>query len=347
MNKAALILLATVTLYSCSSTQLVYLSVKEPAPVTIPSYIKNIGIINRALPSSKSNKIIDQVDKVLSLEGKNLDKDGAGASIAGLITELQKDGKFNEVKALDPAGLKTVGLDVFPASLGWDEVEKICRENKMDALFALEVFDTDSKLSYTANPVNMKVPVVGNVPGIEHQANMLTVVKTGWRIYDPSGKNILDEYAISRQLSFSGRGLNPVAAAAAVMNRNEAVKEVAGQVGQAYGLRIIPFWIRVNRDYYVKGTDNFVIAKRKAQTGNWDEAGKLWEKETNNSDTKVAGRACYNMAIISEINGDMEAAIKWAQRSYENYNNKLALHYVNLLKNRQVKDEIVQNQNAQ
>ena len=93
------------------------------------------------------------------------------------------------------------------------------------------------------------------------------------------------------------------------------VKEVASQVGQAYALRIIPFWIRVNRDYYVRGTDNFVIAKRKAQTGNWDDAGKLWEKETSSGDRKIAGRACYNMAIISEINGDLDAAIKWAQRS--------------------------------
>lgn len=299
------------------------------------------------MPSSKSNKVIDAVDKVLSLEGKNLDKDGAQASIEGLTDELQKNGKFNEVKALRPAGLKTVGLDVFPSSLSWDEVEKICRDNNMDALFALEVFDTDSKLSYSANPVNMNIPVVGNVPGIEHQVNMLTVVKTGWRIYDPSSKNILDEYALSKQLYFSGRGINPVVAAAAIMDRNEAVKEVANKVGQAYALRIIPFWLRVSRDYYVRGTDNFTIAKRKAQTGNWDDAAKLWQQETNNSNKKVAGRACYNMAIINEINGDIDGAIRWAQRSYENYNNRLALQYVNTLKNRQIKNAIVQNQNAE
>ncbi|MDP4130826.1 MAG: DUF6340 family protein [Bacteroidota bacterium] len=348
MNKSPLLLLvAAVTLYSCSSTQLVYISVKEPAPVSIPTYVKNIGIINRSLPTSKANKAIDAVDKAVSMEGRDLDKDGAQASIEGLATELQKDGKFDDVKPLNPPGLKTVGLGVFPASLGWDEVEKICRENGVDALFALEVFDTDSKLSYSANPVNIQVPVVGNVPGIEHQVNMQTVVKIGWRIYDPAGKNILDEYEISRQLSFSGRGVNPVAAASAVINRNEAVKEVSTEVGQAYAQRIIPCWIRVNRDYYVRGTDNFVIAKRKAQTGNWDDAAKLWQNETSSSNKKVAGRACYNMAIINEINGDLDGAIKWAQRSYENYNNRLALGYVNILKNRQIKDEIVQTQNAQ
>ena len=40
------------------------------------------------------------------------------------------------------------------------------------------------------------------------------------------------------------------------------------------------------------------------------------------------------MAIISEINGELDIAIEWAQKSYENYNNKLALQYLRILKNR-------------
>ena len=74
-----------------------------------------------------------------------------------------------------------------------------------------------------------------------------------------------------------------------------------------------------------------------AQTGNWTEAAKIWETETRNPDPKVAGSACYNMAIINEINGDLDAAIGWAQKGYENYANRLSLYYVNILKNRKVK----------
>ena len=91
------------------------------------------------------------------------------------------------------------------------------------------------------------------------------------------------------------------------------------KAGRDYALRIIPYWLRVSRDYYVRGTDNFRMARRKAQTGNWDEAAAIWEKETANSNDKVAGRACYNMAIINEINGDLKGAMQWAQKAYENY----------------------------
>jgi len=53
------------------------------------------------------------------------------------------------------------------------------------------------------------------------------------------------------------------------------------------------------------------------------------------------------MAIISEINGDVDMAIKWAQQSYENYNNHLALSYINLLKNRKINDAILEDQQSQ
>jgi hypothetical protein len=50
------------------------------------------------------------------------------------------------------------------------------------------------------------------------------------------------------------------------------------------------------------------------------------------------------MAIISEINGDLDMAIQWAQQSYENHNNRLALNYVNLLRDRQENDAIASSQ---
>jgi hypothetical protein len=119
-----------------------------------------------------------------------------------------------------------------------------------------------------------------------------------------------------------------------IAGRKEAVMQTSSNLGHQYALRILPYRIRVKRDYYVRGTNNFEIAKRRAQTGNWDGAAELWEKEVSNSKLKVSGRACYNLAIINEINGDLDKAIEWASRSYTDTRNKLALRYVNTLKYR-------------
>jgi len=342
-NRLSLIFVAF-AFCSCSSTELVFLSVQKHAPVTVPSYIKSVGVVNRTLPSDQT-KVVDVVDKVFSLEGANLDRDGAQASITGLTDELQKNNRFTEVKTLK-TDLRTNTPGLLPTPLPWDIVEKICKENNTDALFSLEFFDTDTKMSYSATPTTITTGL-GNVPGIEHHANMLTNIKTGWRIYDPLSKNILDEYPLARSISFSAKGINPAIAASGLIGRKDAVKQVGAEAGQTYAYRILPYWIRVSRDYYVRGTDNFRIARRKAQTGNWTDAASYWAKETNNPDGKIAGRACYNMAIVNEINGDIDEAIQWAQKAYENYNNKLGLRYVRILQNRKANDEILKDQQEQ
>jgi hypothetical protein len=68
------------------------------------------------------------------------------------------------------------------------------------------------------------------------------------------------------------------------------------------------------------------------------------EKETSNPKMKVAGRACYNMAIIREVNGDLNAALGWAQKSYEDYNDKLAIRYTRILENRRYKNDVLKMQ---
>jgi len=341
MKKYLIILITTVTIASCKTQQL-YINVLEPAPVTIPSYIKSVGVINRSMPTDES-KAFDVIDKALSLEGANLDKDGAKESIKGLTEELLNNNRFTDVKTLDDIDFRTPKLVLFPVPLSWEIVAQICKETGTDALFSLEKFDTDTHINYSNRKVDIKT-LLGTIPGIEHQADMETIVKTGWRIYDPAANAILDEYIYNESIVFSGRGINPLVAAAALVGRKDAVNQVSNKAGHGYALRIIPYRLRVYRDYYVKGTDNFKIARRKAQLGKWDEAGLLWENETANPSMKIAGRASYNMAIINEINGDLESALKWAQKAWEDYNVKIALRYVRILENRIYKNDVLKRQ---
>jgi hypothetical protein len=50
------------------------------------------------------------------------------------------------------------------------------------------------------------------------------------------------------------------------------------------------------------------------------------------------------MAIINEINGDIDLAIECAQKSYEDFDNKLALLYLNILKNRKTRIKMLNHQ---
>jgi|SRR6266700_2213146 len=162
---------------SCSSTNLMSLSVMEPAPVSLPSNIKSIAIVNRSQASDQT-KVFDAIHKALSLETAGLQREGAKASIRGLTDELQKNNRFTEVKYLNDLDLRTFGAGIFPNSLEWDSVEKICRENNVDALFALELFDTESKLTYGNGPANVINSIANIANGTGNQVNMVTQEKT-------------------------------------------------------------------------------------------------------------------------------------------------------------------------
>ncbi|MBS1667835.1 MAG: hypothetical protein JST58_10705 [Bacteroidetes bacterium] len=339
MKNPISIILIVVLFCSCSSTNLVFISVKEPAPVTVPPYIKSVAIINRSLAKDE-NKTIDAIHRVLSLESKDLVLEGGKACINGLNDEFIANQRFENVVKLDSTAYRSFGAGVFPSQMDWETVEKICTETRTDALFSLELFDADTKLNYAAIPVKLN-SVVGSIPAVQNNVSMNSFVKTGWRMYDPSNHTVLDESYITKDLQFSGSGINPVVAAAALIGKKEAIIQTGNAAGHVYASRVSPFWIRVNREYFVRGNDQLAVAKRKAQTGNWDEAGLIWEKETRNIKRKVAGRAFYNMAIINEINGNLDAAIQWAQKSYENYGIRIALQYVNILRNRKAKNQLL------
>jgi hypothetical protein len=313
----------------------------KPAPVSIPANIKTVALVNRSKASSET-QTLDAIHKAVSLESNDLQQAGAKGSMRGLTDELAKNTRFKEVKPLN-MDLRSFGAGIFPTAMQWDSVEKICRESNTDALFSLELFDTETKLNYAAGPTQVNLGVT-SLPAIAHSVNMTTFVKTGWRIYDPSTRTILDEFIIGRDVSFSGSAINPAVAASSLIGRKEAVTDVGIKAGEAYAARILPYWIRVSRDYFVSGNENFKTAKRKAQSGNWDGAAEIWMQETKNTDGNLAGRACYNMAIISEINGDLDGAIQWAQKSYEDYKIRLALHYLDILKYRQNQNELLKNQ---
>src|SRR4030042_2501893 len=342
MKRLVYLMLLTSLLVSCKINQL-YLTVVEPAPVTLSKNITKVGVINRSIPTDQT-KIIDVIDKALSLEGADLDSIGAEQCIIGLRDELMNNNRFTTVRALSNYDFRTPKLGLFPNPMSWEIVNKICKETGNDALFSLAYYDTDSRINYSADKTGVKTGLGIVLPALEHKASMETIVKTGWRIYDPANQVIADEFNHLQLVVSSGRVINPLVAVAGLINRKDAIKEGSNQGGHGYAMRILPFNLRVMRDYFVKGTNNFKIAKRKARVGKWDEAGVLWEEETMNPEHKSEGWACHNMGIISEINGDVDGALAWAQKAYEYYNIRRSLEYTRILENRLMKREILNQQ---
>ena len=329
MKKILLLSLIIALIASC--TQRVYMTISDPPAVYLEKEYETAGVINRSFSKGPA-KVLDVIDNAMGLEG-NIDAEGSNAAVRGMFDELTTNPRFKFVTILDSIAVDNRAADIFPAPMEWTEVERICQEQGVQLLFVLEVFDTDSKIDYDMDMVNQTTPL-GTIQVPRHTARMTTRITTGWRIYDPKNKRIRDEFFLRDKIVNTGSGINPVKAASVLVGRGQAVKQLSTQVGRFYAGRVNTKSFRVWRDYYNKGSRNLRIAKRRSEVGDWDGAAEMWLKDTESPKRKVAGRACYNMGISNEINGNVYEALDWVQKAYSDYNNKEAKRYAQILRNR-------------
>jgi len=104
--------------------------------------------------------------------------------------------------------------------------------------------------------------------------------------------------------------------------------------------------LNTSRYYYIKARkeETFKYAKRYVKSKQWKTAADTWLPLTNSSDKKIAARACHNMALAEEMQGNLTEAIKWAQKAYVNHGLKRSRAYLNELNKRKMEQTLLQEQ---
>ncbi|HEY4789640.1 MAG TPA: DUF6340 family protein, partial [Bacteroidales bacterium] len=165
-------------------------------------------------------------------------------------------------------------------------------------------------------------------------ASLNVNVESGWRIYFPATSEILDEHIYNDSKSWVNTSDARKKAEQGLPTKDHAVSDAGFYAGNQFAIRISPRWIWVNREYFKKGNNDFEQARRLVQVNDWKGARALWEKYVTSSNPKIAGFACYNMALACEMDGDLEKAIDWAKKAFTDYNVKSARNYANILQHR-------------
>lgn len=320
------------------------LQVLKPAEITLEENIINVGVINRTYPT-KQNQAWNIIEGVLTGEGIGTDRRGSDATVDGMIDIMSQSPRFKLMR-LDIDNLKGSGTGQFPEPLSRDKIKEICERNNLDALITLEAFDSDSRVNFVPITIRTKVSkdVYKDLPGIRADSRMN--ITAGWRVYNYKSEIISDEYRYTDFLSFSGQGYTQPEALAGLPSKFDALIKTGFHTGQRYGRRITPLWVTESRQYYTKGSDELKTAGRKAKSGNWESASEIWKKEALNKEKKIAGRACYNMAVFAETRGNFDIALEWSQKAYGDFGNKKARSYTYLIKRRMQDRKVLQQQMA-
>ncbi len=102
--------------------------------------------------------------------------------------------------------------------------------------------------------------------------------------------------------------------------------------------QISPNWKIVDRSYYHSKNLPMLKAEEFAQKGKWLQAAEIWKTKTEIKKRRLAAKACFNMAMASEMEGKSELALDWVKKAteighkYDEEHQNLCKQYWDILK---------------
>lgn len=312
------------------------LTVLQPAQMTLPEHIATVAVVDRSKPS---NGWLNVLEGLFTGEAIGQDRRSREEAVRGLTDALTRTPRFT----VKNTGIELTGSKAgnnLPAPLAWSEVERICSEYGAHAVVTIESFDSDNSNSARRVETKRKDKNGKEYMDVSYNAQQRTAVRIGWRLYDPRTKIILDEYTTDDYLEKTATGTTERAAIGNLPSQVSVTRSVAFNVGREYGARIAPVYTQVSRQYYAKAKGykpDMQQAARFLKSRDYQQAATIWKKieATAGDNQKAAGRAAYNMAIIAELNGNLDLALDWAKKAWNSYGNKKARNYIQVIEMRQ------------
>ena len=303
-----------------------------PAKITLPQTIKRIGIANRSLPA-KENVFFNILEGFITGESIFADREGSEKCIQGLYDKLTNSPRFQAV-LIEREFLKGTGTREFPEPLDGAKVDEICKKYNVDGLVLLETFDSNIGIRDRKRDVKHKDKDGKEYITVEYCSDLNINASTGWRVYDFTNRQIVDENRFTDEKRWTSCSNTLSNSRHDLPSKRSAIDNAGYFSGQEYGIRISPNWVNGSRYYFTKGNDDFKIARDYMLAGNLDKAVEIWNKLTLNSDKKIAGRACHNMAYACEKKGQLDLAYEWAKKAYEQHNLRSESSYIDQLEKR-------------
>jgi len=326
-----------IALCSCSTSKFI-VDVSKPPSIEIPVDISRILIANRCL-KEEFRKPDEVVKGLISGEGPVINQAGTKKAIESVIDDIRY------APGMEPVYTSAVPLvdtlnKKFPQALDWITVENLCRQYNSDALLSLEVFNTNTFIDYgyyQRREATDHVKIWSNTKiynkNMDHipLARLRVDIITGWRMYYPADKQIIVEELKKHTQQWEFEGKTKKDALRNLPSKMFAVEEAGKFAGIDFSSRLYPIRTTVERVLYIKGSRDFKIANQYLKQRHWKSAATIWKNYTNDPDKKIASAALFNLAVINEMEGNIEEALRLAKQAHEKNEVRIIKDYILLL----------------
>lgn len=310
MHKS-IFLLAIVSLFlsSCSTLNSMYIDQLTPSDVSYPSEINKVGIVNNTDPNIvyMDNSKADQ--KFLST--KIIIPDGKQWS-GNLSNSLADIDYFDEVVLCDT----TINHTASEHLLSGTEARQLMQDLDVDMLVTL-----DQSVGIFRYNANQTLPY----SYLSGQAILYSIV----RLYLPDRERPYHTFVDKDTLVWENDlGLN-----------DESLKDdITGYISSLPLKHLVPQWKKTERYYYSGRDVNQRDAAIFVRENNWKSAINLWKQSYDTlKNGKGKYEAAFNMALGSEMSGNLDEALLWigrAEQIGDTSHNTLLKYYKTILENR-------------
>ena len=139
---------------------------------------------------------------------------------------------------------------------------------------------------------------------------------SNWNFYDLKKQKLIYSYFKTDTIKWNKPARFLKEAIKVLPPRMDALLNAADIAGRNFAEFLVPHWIEVERMYYRSGHLELKKTDELIKQNRWLEAAEIWKKNTTNKNKSIAAKSMFNMALACEMNGDMDAAMDWAIKSF-------------------------------
>jgi hypothetical protein len=193
----------------------------------------------------------------------------------------------------------------------------------------LERFSTKTMADYSSEKDADPNPV----PVYSYYATLDLKYDAVFRIYKPGKKTLVKEIEMSDTIYWESSDYSQERLFRKLPSVKQALINAGIKIALDIDGKLSPTWVPEKRGYFLfKSKDD--RGQQLMNESNYEEAGKYWAEMALSKNKKIRSKAEYNLALISELNGDMDGAIDWGLKSYYSYYRNQTESYLKKLKER-------------
>jgi len=317
LNRITVIFIASMITVSCKSNfAALTIENARPASEELPSEIQSITLMNRSMSDQFENYREDSLQSYFYRKGYQLSKiilDSAASdtTIRALAALLFESGRYDVVVPLKRNMNRYLPYEMLPDTLTPERVKTICADFNTDALMVLERFSTKAMADYTSEKFIDQV-------NYDFYASLDLKYDAFFRIYKPGPKTLVKEFELIDTINWESADYTQERLFRKLPSIKQAMINAGIKIALDLDGKLSPTWVPEKRGYFLfqsKGDRGQQLMKE----ANYEEAGKYWTEMAQSTNKKVKSKAEFNLALISELNGDLDGAIEWGMKSFYTY----------------------------